>query len=558
MNRRRLVLFGVCCLFGVITARLFYWQIWRGEALAQIAADQYYFKLLLPAIRGSIVTSDGASLSTNKNAYLVYAEPKKISDIHDFSSKSAELLELNSTNLELKLHNEQIYWYLLKHKVNEDVVDKLKNLKLVGMGFEKEDKRYYPESSMAAHLLGFVGSDTNGEDKGYFGLEGKYNLALRGKTGQIVQEKDALGLPILLGETKRFLPQEGQTLALHLDRSIQYIIETKLKEGIMKYGAKSGMIGVMDPVSGGILGLATYPTYNPEDYSVTQDTLFANPFISNTYEPGSTFKTLIMAAALNERLVDTITTFDESGPVRIGEYLIRTWNDQYHGTLTATQILEKSSNPGMVFIGKKLGKTRILEYLKHFGFYDKTGIDLEEEVAPQIRTTSEWKEIDLATVSFGQGIAVTPIQMLRAVGALANQGKLMEPHVVRDIKDPSGKINVIAPHSIEQVIRPATSKIITDMMVSAVDNGEAKWAKPKGYRIAGKTGTAQIPVSGHYDAEKTIASFIGFAPSDNPRFVMLVLLNEPSTSPWGSETAAPLFMGIAKELFNYYGIYPQN
>jgi len=223
-----------------------------------------------------------------------------------------------------------------------------------------------------------------------------------------------------------------------------------------------------------------------------------------------------------------------------------------------TQVLEKSSNPGMVFVGQKLGKDKMLDYLNKFGFGQKSGIDLEEEAAPGLRSADDWKEIDLATASFGQGIAVTPIQMLRAVGVLSNQGKLMQPLVVKKIIDVNGKVIENKPRLLSEVIKPATAQIITEMLIAAVDNGEAKWAKPKGYRIAGKTGTAQIAVSGHYDDKKTIASFVGYAPADDPKFVMLVLLQEPTSSPWGSETAAPLFFDIAKDLFAYYSISPKD
>lgn len=552
--REKLLVLGIFFVLVLIAARLFYWQIIQGEKLAAAASNQYYFTLTIPPQRGSIYASDRSQIVINQSAYLIYAEPKKISDKKLFSDRVAETLELEAETVLERISLESSVWSPLKHKVEEDVYKKLKSLGLDGLGYEKEGKRFYPEASMAAHLVGFVGSDVNGADKGYFGLEGYYDRALKGKTGSLLQEKDARGLPIVLGDGKRIPAEDGQDLELYLDRSIQFILEEKLKGGIQRYGAKEGLVVVMDPATGGILGVAHLPKYDPREFGNYSGDLYPNPLIAHTYEPGSTFKALIMAAALNERVIEPQTEFDETGPIAIGEYLIRTWNDEYHGKMTTTQILEKSSNPGMVFVGKKLGKEKVLQYLKLFGFGAKTGIDLEEEEAPQLRDDSEWREIDLATVAFGQGIAVTPIQMLRAVNVLANAGKLMEPRVVKKIVGTNGKVIEHKPHVVRQVIKPATAKVITEMLISAVDNGEAKWAKPKGYRIAGKTGTAQIPVSGHYDESKTIASFVGYAPADKPRFVMLVMLREPSSSPWGSETAAPLFFSIAKELFAYYGI----
>ena len=559
MGRQYAVIALICGAFLLIVLRLFYWQIIKGAALAQAAAEQYYFTLKLTPQRGSILASDGQALVANRGGYFAYAEPKKIAAKHDFALRVAPLINLDPAVIEERITKENIVWAPLKHKISSEIQQKITDAHLNGVGFEKEGARFYPEASIAANLLGFVGSDENGDDKGYFGLEGFYNLALEGKPGSLLQEKDAGGLPILLGTVKRIEAEDGQSLELYLDRTVQTIVEEKLKAGLVKYGAREGLVAVMDPKTGGILASAAFPSYDPNHFGDFDQLLYPNPLIAKAYEPGSTFKTMVMAAALNERLVDPKTVFNEDGPVKVGDYTIRTWNNQYHGEMTATQILEKSSNPGMVFVGKKLGKDKLLRYIKAFGFGEETGIDLEEEEASPLRADDTWKEIDLATASFGQGIAVTPIQMLSGVAAIANGGKLMQPHLVSKLQDATHDTVVdIKPKIIREVIRPGTAKVMTDMMISAVDNGEAKWAKPPGYRIAGKTGTAQIPVAGHYDDKKTIASFVGFAPADDPKFAILVLLREPTSSPWGSETAAPLFFSIAKELFNYYGISPLN
>jgi len=557
MIRQRLVLISFIFAFIVVVTRLFYWQIVRGVELSEAASDQYYFKLSLTPTRGEILSADKSPLVSNKAAYQVYAEPKKITNQKDFAEKIAELLSLDPQIIEDRVSEDTIVWAPLAHKIDEEVKIQLEALQIPGLGFEKESTRYYPEASMAAQLLGFVGSDENGNDTGYFGLEGFYDQALKGKPGSLIQEKDARGLPILLGSNKRITAENGQNLELYLDRAVQFIVETKLKNAIERYGAKEGLVVVVDPKTGGILASASFPAYDPIKFSEFDKTTYLNPLVSATYEPGSTFKTLIMSAGLNEKVVEPKTTFNEDGPVKVGEYLIRTWNNEYHGEMTMIEVLERSSNPGMVFVGEQLGKDKLYDYLEKFGIGEKTGIDLEGEATAQIRSKSEWREIELATAAFGQGIAVTPIQMVRAVAALANNGDLMEPQVVKKLIDPRGKTIDRQPKKIRQVVSPATARVITEMMINAVDQGEAKWAKPPGYRIAGKTGTAQIPVAGHYDAEKTIASFVGFAPADDPKFVMLTLLREPSSSPWGSETAAPLFFAIAKELFNYYGISPR-
>ncbi len=547
----------ICVLFGVILARLFYWQVLHADSLSLAAASQYSLELALPAGRGSIYSSDNSPLVLNQPAYLVYAEPRFIKDPQSFSRKVSEALSRDAADVFALISEPGRAWVPLEHKVEAGVADTLKALDLTGLGMEKEPKRYYPEASMAAHLLGFVGSDDKGLDKGYFGLEGYYDRELRGKDGAIRIEKDAKGAPILIGESRRIPPTNGRSLRLYTDRTAQRIVEKKLLEGIAKYGAKEGSVVVMDPKTGGILASASYPSYDPLSYSRFSQDLYSNPVVSRSYEPGSTFKVLVMAAAIDAKAVTPATTMNESGPVQVGDYSIRTWNNEYHGPVTMTKVLERSSNVGMVYVGQELGREKLLSSIREFGIGELTHVDVEEESAPQLRPDKEWRDIDLATASFGQGIAVTPLQMVRAVGALANDGWLMEPRIVREMVDETGKVVTIKPKRVRQVVSPATSRIIAEMMVAAVDNGEAKWAKPVGYRIAGKTGTAQIPVAGHYDEEKTIASFVGFAPADNPRFVMLVTLREPQSSPWGSETAAPLFFAIARDLFAYWGIAPQ-
>ena len=550
--------FGLFLIFYVaIFSRLMYWQVWASSRLKNQAVSQHFFRFALPPKRGTILSSDGYPFIMNQQAFLVYAEPKEVKDVDGFSKRIADILALDVASISPQLKDPDRVWVPIQHKVDTDKVDQLKTLNEKGLGFEPEPKRYYPESSMAAHLLGFVGLDQNGQDRGYFGLEGFYDRELKGKEGSLQIEKDVKGNPILIGSTFRVDPQDGRNLELWVDRTAQAIVEKRLKEGIEKYGAKEGSVVVMDPKTGGILAMASLPSYDPRAYSSTQKELYINPIVGRTYEPGSTFKVLIMAAGINEGVITPTTTMEESGPVEVMGYTIRTWNNKYNGAVTMTDVLIHSSNVGMVFVGNRLGKDKLLTAIKNFGFGSLTNIDLEDESTPELRSDKEWREIDLATASFGQGIAVTPLQMVRAVSAIANGGTLVEPRVVKAMVDAGGKIKTIQPKKIRQVMTKKTAEEVTEMMVAAVEEGEAKFAKPQGYRIAGKTGTAQIPVEGYYDATKTIASFVGFAPADNPKFVMLVTLREPSSSQWGSETAAPLFFNIAKDLFLYYGISPR-
>ena len=339
-----------------------------------------------------------------------------------------------------------------------------------------------------------------------------------------------------------------------IDRAAQYLVEKKLEKGIEKYGAVSGTVIIMKPQTGAILAMASWPKFDQSEYWLYEQNLFPNPATSQSFEPGSIFKVLVTAAALDTQAVEAETQCDScDGPRTIAEYKIETWDKKYYPDSTVADIIKHSDNVGMVFVAEKLGLDKLYDYLVSFGFDSITGIDLEGEMNPALRPKEDWRFIDLATASFGQGIAVTPLQMVKAVGALANRGKMIRPFVVKQVISSEKEIE-IKPKLEKQVVSPVTARVITEMMIGAVEEGEAKWAKPKGLRVAGKTGTAQIPLAGHYDEEKTITSFIGFAPADEPEFVMLVILREPTSSPWGSETAAPLWFDISKELIKLWQI----
>ncbi|MBX4205784.1 penicillin-binding protein 2, partial [Candidatus Microgenomates bacterium] len=407
-------------------------------------------------------------------------------------------------------------------------------------------------------VLGFVGKDDEGIDKGYFGLEGFYDLSLAGKPGYIQREADGKGAPILIGGSKEIAAVAGVDIKTNIDKRIQFVVEDKLKLGIEKYGAKNGVAIIMDPKTGKVLSLAAYPAYDPGKYNQFEQSYFKNPAISDSFEPGSIFKPLIMAAGLDAGKIDVDTKCDIcSGPFPVDKYFIKTWNNVYNPNASMTDIIVHSDNVGMTFIGQKLGMDKLYDYVTSYGFGQLTGIDLQGEATPQLRPRNKWNIVDQATTTFGQGIAVTPIQMVKAFSAIANKGKIAQPQIVDKILNGANEQDV-RPQISKQVISEKAAAETTAMMVEAVEKGEAQWTKIPGFKVAGKTGTAQIPVEGHYDSEKTIASFIGFAPASDPKFVMLVMLREPKSSPWAAETAAPLWFGIAKELFPYMGIQPEN
>ncbi len=565
---RAFLLFFLLAILG----RLYFWQVVKADELSAKAEDQRFENIKLNALRGDIHFSDGSVLASTQPTYLLFGEPKILTDEEKLSVSqvlSKTFLEdQNLSSEDFKTQDEKLkgeireklmqnlFWVPIKRNLNHEAKEKIEKLKLKGIGFEQDFTRFYPESSSSAHLLGFVAANNKGEGTGYFGLEGFYNGDLKGIAGEVTQEKDALGVPILIGQTKTAKSKDGKSLTLNIDRVIQFIVEKNLKAGIQKYGAKSGSAIVMDPKTGAVLALAAYPNYDPGQFAEFPKENFRNPTVADSYEPGSTFKVLVMAAGINEGLVTPDTICDIcSGPVEVNDYTIKTWNNEYRPNSTLKDVIVHSDNTGMVFVSRKLGLDKMYDYLKNFGFGEKTGIDLQDEASPDLREKKEWREIDLATSSFGQGIAVSGIQMIRAVAAIANGGYLVEPHIVHEIKDDYHSFE-IQPKILKRVISEEAAKMVTGMMVAAVDEGEAKFAKPKGFKIAGKTGTAQIPVAGHYDPNKTIASFVGFAPADNPKYIMLVRYDQPSSSIYGAETAAPTFFNISRELFPYLKIAP--
>ncbi len=566
--RVKLVTFFFVASYLALIARLFYWQIFKGKVLSAQAQNQYQSEYTINAPRGEIFANDGTWLTASGDAWLVFAtlpdlkeSGKAIAEklapffVDDQEDHSAQLTEID--RLESLLSRDGV-WIALKRKVNTQTKEQIDSLGIEGIGFEKEEQRVYPEASAAAQLLGFVGKDDDGNDKGYFGLEGYYDVVLSGKVGFKVREKDASGAPILIGATREVSAVEGVSLVTHIDKFIQLTLEKKLKLGIERYGASGGVAIVMNPKNGAVLGMSSYPSYDPNTYWKFGDEFFNNPVISSSFEPGSIFKVIVMASALDARVVEPDTPCDIcNGPAKVDKYYIETWNQVYYPNSTMTDVIVHSDNVGMVFVGNKLGSDKLYAYLKAFGFGAPTGIDLQGEADPQIREKEAWSSVDLATASFGQGVAVTPIQMITSVATIANKGIKVSPQVV-DKFSGKGWEDDIAPIVGNRVISEKASAQITSMMAEAAKNGEAKWTYARGFKVAGKTGTAQIPIQGHYDEEKTLASFVGFAPYDDPSFVMLVTLREPTSSPWASETAAPLWYDIAKDFFVYYGIQPEN
>ena len=552
MTKQKLLLFFFILLFLIIIAKLFYLQVINPFSSA--SNDYLQTKKIEPE-RGKIYDRNGEPMVTNKRTYLLYIEPKKITDQLRFIAKLDSVLHMGEATLAAKFDNKKD-WVAVKNGLEKADKDAIGKLNLPGIGFNDQFERYYSEASQAAHLLGFVGKTDVGDSVGYFGVEGYYQKDLTGLPGVSKSERDLFGQPIFLGTQELVNSENGRDLYLTIDKSVQEIAKRKLLTGLDTYKAKEGCVIIADPSNMQILALTCLPDFDTEHYYDFSEDYFRDPAISNFYEPGSIFKPLIMAAAIEEKAIKPDDFYDETGPVKIGNYTIRTWDNKYEGKISMTRILEKSSNVGMVWVGQHLGNNKLYSYLGKYGFGQTTGIDLQGEESGYIKPKSGWYPIDFSTLTFGQGIAVTPIQMIRAFASLINGGKLLQPYIVDKI-DYQGNVKKNETKIIKQTISPLTSQIIVKMLISDVQNGEVKWDRPKGYTIGGKTGTAQVPIAGHYDPSKTIASFIGFAPANNPKFIALVMLKEPKASPWGSETAAPMFFNIAKELLVYYNIAPQ-
>ena len=456
-----------------------------------------------------------------------------------------------------------LYWVALQHNVSPFQRDAITKLGITGLGFEDEPTRYYPENELAANVLGFVAENDRGENRGYFGVEGYFDGDLRGKDGRIIEERDAVGAPILVGGYKKVDPIDGGKIVLSIDRVTQYIVEKRLKEGVEKYDAKSGSVIVADSQNGNVLAMANYPTYNPADFSDIEESSDTqkrkkverrNLSISQTYEPGSVMKPFTIAAAIDLGKVTPETTFNDEGSINYSGYYINNWDGKHYGVQNIIQLLQKSNNIGAAWVGHQLGSTNLYTYLSKFGFGKETGIELEGEDTGILRDSQAWTDIDLANISFGQGISATPLQVIMGFNSLINGGNLYQPRIVTSIAN-NGKTLTIPARLVRKTVSKKTSDTLVDLLVKAVAGGESKYFNIKNYIVGGKTGTAQIPINGKYDPSKTNSTFVGFF-LQGKRLSMIVRLEEPTTSIYAAETAVPLWMILAQDLAQYYGMTP--
>lgn len=541
-------------LFVLSVCRAFYLQVINRDYLLKLADRQHQKIIPLTPARGTIYDTNGAALAVSVEMDSCYAEPKSITDLKAAAARLAPVLDMPKETVLRRLQgNRNFVW--LKRLLTPDVAKRVHDLDLEGIGFVKETKRFYPNSEVAAHVIGFTGLDPEGLE----GIERRYDSTILGGTGYLVTERDALGRNVALKGTVVQNGAMGHNVTLTLDKNIQYIAEKELAKAVTNSGAKAGTAIVMDPNTGRVLAMSNFPTYNLNSHGDYASSVWRNRAVADSYEPGSTFKTFLIAAALEEKLVrpgDGINC--EGGSYAIGG---RTIHDTHkYGRLSVAEILKYSSNIGVAKIGSKLGASRLYSYLKNFGIGEKSGIDLPGETSGTLRQWSQWYGIDLATISFGQGVTASSVQLAAAFSAIANGGVLMKPYLVEKITDSDGNVvTTFGPQARRRVVSPETAKSVASMLEGvAADGGTGTNASVEGYRVAGKTGTAQKvdPITKGYSASKRTASFIGFVPARKPRLTILVMIDEPKTSPYGGVVAAPAFSAIALQSLCYLKVPP--
>lgn len=559
--RFRLVLIGLAALAGLVVFQLLRIDLTSNnrayltdlsQTISQTARE------FAPA-RGRIFDRNGELLATNDVQYEIGISPPNVVKPKDVATTLSDILDKSITDLVLATKSERPY-VLVERPVSADVGELIKtkqeqggDLNLSGIDLTPIAHRFYPGGQLAAQALGFVAYNQDGKQLGYFGVEGFYNDLLAGRAVKGIER--FVPFDIQPDPT----PDSGADLYLTIDRDIQYLVETTMADAINRYGAIGGSIVVMNPQNGEILGMASWPTFDPNNYTKTPPGDPENPVVSGQYEPGSTFKILTMAAALDASLVTPQTPFMDNGVIEVGGVAIHNWSGSAFGPVDMVGCLEHSLNVCMAWLSTKLGPTTFYNYMSTFGIGHPTGVDLAAEAGGRLKFPGDpdWFDSDLGTNAFGQGVAVTPLQLLTAVSAVANKGAMMQPHILLRVQN-RNRAFTTQPQVLGRPIRPETATTLSEMLAQSLERGEGNDALLPGYRLAGKTGTAQIPIPGGYDNNKTIASFIGWGPVDAPQFLVLIKLDQPSTSIWGSETAAPLFGEMVKRLVVLLEIPPDD
>ena len=548
MSKQRLKILSITLTFCfiIISVRLFYWQIIKGYELSEKAKNQTYkLEKIIPK-RGQIYSSDNFPLALNKTNYQLSIYKPNLKDsldnvIDNIDQVFPNFKLENNISIDNLKNNPNQKWMTFNSLLSDS---QKKQLELPGIEFQKIEKRYYPEESMAKDIIGIIGKNYEGSPIGYGGLEAFYQKQLKGKTGFVWAPQDATGKTVLNKKSWSSESVSGRNIFTSINRSAQFYVEKLLKEGITQFSADSGSVTIMDPKTGAIIAMASLTSTS----SATPSSNIRNPAISDLFEPGSIFKPIVVSMALDAKAIDTNYICTECDrPNVIGKYNISNWDGELHPNSSLQDIIKNSDNIGMSHIIYKLGLKNFLNYYQKLGLSQKTGIDLQGESKPSLK--SQWPDIDLATASFGQGIVVTQINMLQAFNVIANDGVLVKPKVASYFTE-DDKIIKNKNKTETQVFGKETIKNVKDILKYSVENGVVSKFKPKDIEVCAKSGTAEIAVKGKYSDSATIASYIGFSPCNNPKFTMIVTINNPKSSPWGSSTAAPIWYDLASKL-NY-------
>ncbi|HXG31647.1 MAG TPA: penicillin-binding protein [Thermodesulfobacteriota bacterium] len=545
---------AILVLFGAVSFRALKLQVLNRDRAIEVARKQHTGLLTLLPRRGKILDANRKELAVNIDAESIYVHPGNVKDIKRFSVELSKYLRYSQKEiLGMLLSKKPFIW--VTRLAEPGLVARLKSANIEGIGFIEEPKRVYPNGHLAGQVLGF----TNIDSKGIEGIEYELDGLLAGSPGKITVKRDARGREIIDAPINVEASVSGYDVVLNIDSQIQYVVEKELKEGVEKSFAQKGMAVVMNPETGAILAMASYPFFDPNDFVKYDEGTRRNLPVWYSFEPGSTIKAFLAAAAIEEKKVNPDSKFNcENGRRKVGRSII---NDVHpYGVLNVAQIVEVSSNICAGKIAEILGKDGFYKYLKAFGFGEKTGIDLPGESSGRLTSPRRWGPVELATLSFGQGISVTALQLASALSAVANGGYLMKPYTVKEIIGPDGRvIEKREPEVIRRVISYDTAEEVKRILEGVVESGTGKEASIPGYRVAGKTGTAQIPnpETGGYHSNRYLSSFIGFAPVDNPKITVVVLVEDPKTSPYGGVIAAPIFKRIAERVLFYLGVSPE-
>lgn len=579
-KRIAILLIMVSIFMGCLSLRMIYIQIFMAGRLKKGAEDQRFRAISILPRRGTIYDREGNELALSIDAESVFAIPKevgfeeivvnshgrKITYVNKGSAEKqkvarilAEVLSLEVSRIEQAINrNASFTWIKRRASLEEiEVLRKtLKEQKIQGIEISQNPRRFYPQNTLAAQLLGIAGIDNQGLE----GLEKQLDLYLRGIPGSDRAEFDTLGQHIPQGERRYYPPVDGDSVVLTIDRNIQYIVERELEKAVRETQSKRGMALTVDPQNGEILALASYPTFNPNQYNNYPAANRRNPLFSDMYEPGSTFKIFTAAAALEDGQVTPESTFFDPGFIVVDDRRLNCWKPGGHGSQTFIEALENSCNPVFASLALRLTKERFYKYISAFGFGEVTGVNFPGESGGLLKPLSAVKNVELATIGFGQGITVTPLQMVMGVAAIANGGYLLKPHLIKEIRSPQGEVKErFQRQVVRQVISSNTSYLMRQLLESVVANGSGNRAYLPGFRIAGKTGTAQKVVEGKKGySNLRIASFIGFAPADNPRLLTMVILDEPGSAiKYGGVIAAPVVGNIFRDALRYLGVKAQ-